>query len=93
MRLRRTATLSIRAGRECYPLGDAHSRSALENKGFGMSAPQCDPRSQLLTLLPEDELARLLPHLERVTLPLGESLCESGGVMQQAYLPLNSFIS
>ncbi|WP_170064120.1 hypothetical protein [Halomonas heilongjiangensis] len=58
-----------------------------------MSTPQYDPGGQLLVLLPEDELARLLPHLERVTLPLGKSLCESGGVMQQAYLPLNSFIS
>lgn len=58
-----------------------------------MSAPQYDPGSQLLALLPEDELARLLPHLERVTLPLGKSLCESGGVMQQVYFPLTSFIS
>ncbi len=50
-----------------------------------MSAPQDDPGSQLLAPLPEDELVRLLPHLKRVTLPLGKSLCESGGVMQQAY--------
>ncbi|WP_148255450.1 Crp/Fnr family transcriptional regulator [Aidingimonas lacisalsi] len=58
-----------------------------------MSVPQFNPRSQLLALLPDDELARLLPHLERVTLPLGKSLCESGSVMQHAYFPLDAIVS
>ncbi|WP_163558609.1 Crp/Fnr family transcriptional regulator [Halomonas sp. NO4] len=58
-----------------------------------MSAPPYDPRNQLLALLPENERARLLPHLERVALPLGKSLCESGGVMQHVYFPLDAIVS
>ncbi|MGM0702887.1 MAG: Crp/Fnr family transcriptional regulator [Pseudomonadota bacterium] len=58
-----------------------------------MSEPPYDPRNQLLALLPEDERARLLPHLERVTLPLGKSLCEAGGVMQHVYFPLDAIVS
>jgi CRP-like cAMP-binding protein len=58
-----------------------------------MSEPQCDPRCQLLALLPKEELARLLPHLERVTLPLGKSLSESGGVMRHVYFPLDCIVS
>ncbi|MCC5884408.1 MAG: Crp/Fnr family transcriptional regulator [Halomonas sp.] len=57
------------------------------------SAPQYDPRNQLLALLPEDELARLQPHLERVALPLGKSLSESGGVMHHVYFPLDAIVS
>lgn len=51
------------------------------------------PQNRLLGLLPEDEFARLEPHLERVTLPLGKSLCESGGVMQYVYFPLDAIVS
>lgn len=51
------------------------------------------PQNRLLGLLPEDEFARLEPHLERVTLPLGKSLCESGGVMQHVYFPLDAIVS
>lgn len=58
-----------------------------------MSEPPYDPRNQLLALLPEDERARLLPQLERVALPLGKSLCESGGVMQHVYFPLDAIVS
>jgi CRP-like cAMP-binding protein len=58
-----------------------------------MSVPQYDPRNQLLSLLPEDELMRLLPHLERVSLPLGKSLSESGGVMHHVYFPLDAIVS
>lgn len=58
-----------------------------------MSTPQYDPRNQLLGMLPEEELARLLPHLERVHLPLGKSLSESGGVMQHVYFPLDAIVS
>ncbi|MGM0785479.1 MAG: Crp/Fnr family transcriptional regulator [Pseudomonadota bacterium] len=58
-----------------------------------MSEPPYDPRNQLLALLPEDERARLLPQLERVALPLGQSLCESGGVMQHVYFPLDAIVS
>ena len=58
-----------------------------------MATPQYDPRNQLLGLLPEEELARLLPHLELVELPLGKSLSESGGVMEYVYFPLDAIVS
>ncbi|APX92022.1 Crp/Fnr family transcriptional regulator [Halomonas sp. 1513] len=58
-----------------------------------MLATRVDPRNQLLSLLPEEELARLEPHLERVTLPLGKSLSESGGVMHHVYFPLDAIVS
>ncbi|MBD3894742.1 Crp/Fnr family transcriptional regulator [Halomonas sp. ML-15] len=58
-----------------------------------MSTPQYDPRNRLLALLPEAEMARLLPDLERVPLPLGKSLSESGGVMQYVYFPLDAIVS
>ncbi|SEL83625.1 Crp/Fnr family transcriptional regulator [Halomonas daqiaonensis] len=58
-----------------------------------MSLPQYDSRNRLLTLLPEEDLERLLPHLERVTLPLGKSLCESGVEMDHVYFPLDAIVS
>lgn len=54
----------------------------------------CDiQQNALLGLLPEEELARLLPNLEKVTLTLGQSLCESGQQMKHVYFPLDSIVS
>ncbi|WP_336275191.1 Crp/Fnr family transcriptional regulator [Vreelandella indica] len=54
----------------------------------------CDcQQNALLGLLPEEELNQLLPHLEEVTLTLGQSLCESGQPMDYAYFPLDSIVS
>ncbi|SFU84667.1 Crp/Fnr family transcriptional regulator [Halomonas korlensis] len=50
-------------------------------------------KNGLLGSLSEDELSRILPHLEKVTLPLGESLSESGRVMNHVYFPLDSIVS
>ncbi|WP_168016804.1 helix-turn-helix domain-containing protein [Halomonas salinarum] len=50
-------------------------------------------QNALLGLLPEEELNRLWPHFERVTLTLGQSLCESGQHMNHVYFPLDSIIS
>lgn len=54
----------------------------------------CDiQQNALLGLLPEEELSRLLPNLEKVTLTLGQSLCESGQQMKHVYFPLDSIVS
>lgn len=54
----------------------------------------CDfQQNALLGLLPKEELSRLLPNLERVTLTLGQSLCESGQQMKHVYFPLDSIVS
>ncbi|QNI02785.1 Crp/Fnr family transcriptional regulator [Halomonas sp. SH5A2] len=50
-------------------------------------------KNGLLGLLQKEELARLLPDLEKVTLTLGQSLCESGQHMSHVYFPLDSIVS
>ncbi|PXX98433.1 Crp/Fnr family transcriptional regulator [Halomonas sp. LBP4] len=55
---------------------------------------QHDPRqNHLLAALPKDEYQRLAPYLERVELTLGDSLAESGKVMQHVYFPTDSIVS
>ena len=50
-------------------------------------------QNALLGVLPDEELARILPHLEKVTLTLGQSLSESGQQMEHVYFPLDSIVS
>jgi CRP-like cAMP-binding protein len=53
-----------------------------------------DPReNQLLAALPEAELKRWLPALERVSLPLGQVLYESGTTLSHAYFPTTAIVS
>ncbi len=53
-----------------------------------------DPRqNRLLGALPDDELDRLRPHLEYVTLSLGETLGEPGIPMPFVYFPTESIVS
>jgi CRP-like cAMP-binding protein len=49
--------------------------------------------NQLLAALPEAESQRWLPHLELVTMPLGEVLYESGGTLKHVYFPTTSIVS
>ncbi|SEG88680.1 Crp/Fnr family transcriptional regulator [Marinobacterium lutimaris] len=56
--------------------------------------PPVDPRqNHLLAALPEDEYARISPHLERVTLPLGYVLYESGHELRHVYFPTDAIVS
>lgn len=58
-----------------------------------MTTPH-DPRlNHLLAALPEEDYARLLPHLELVPLPLGHVLHESGMQMRHVYFPTTSIVS
>jgi CRP-like cAMP-binding protein len=50
-------------------------------------------QNSLLAALPGAELARLLPDLELVPMPLGQVLCESGGTLSHAYFPVTSIVS
>lgn len=50
-------------------------------------------QNYLLAALPADEYARLLPHLERVPMPLGKVLYEPGEKLQHAYFPTTSVVS
>ena len=56
--------------------------------------PPHDPRqNHLLDALPAAELARLLPHLELVPMPLGHSVCEPGMVMRHVFFPTTCIVS
>jgi CRP-like cAMP-binding protein len=53
-----------------------------------------DPRSNhLLAALPEAERQRWLPQLERVEMPLGQVLYESGAALDHVYFPANAIVS
>ncbi len=53
-----------------------------------------DPRAnQLLTALPPDDWQRWLPQLERVEMPLGQVLYESGTTLSHVYFPTTSIVS
>ena len=53
------------------------------------------PRKQnhLLAALPAADYERLLPHLERVPLPLGRAVYESGREQAYVYFPTDSIVS
>jgi CRP-like cAMP-binding protein len=50
-------------------------------------------QNRLLAALPSAELARWLPDLEPVELPLGKVLYESGGTMSHVYFPTTAIVS
>jgi len=50
-------------------------------------------QNHLLAALPVEALERLLPHLELVTLSLGEVLYESGDVQHHVYFPTDAIVS
>ena len=57
-------------------------------------AAQNDPKqNHLLAALPQSEFERLAPHLELVSLALGEVLYESGGRLNHVYFPTDSIVS
>src|SRR5580700_12020291 len=49
--------------------------------------------NRLLVALPRDEHDRLLPHLEKVSLPLRETLYEANGPIAHVFFPLNGVVS
>ncbi len=58
-----------------------------------MPSPHDPRQNHLLAALPEEEGAHLLPHLERVPMPLGEAVCESGIPMRHVYFPTTCIVS
>lgn len=50
-------------------------------------------QNHLLAALPAPAFNQLAPHLEQVSMQLGEVLCESGALMQHVYFPTTSIIS
>lgn len=58
-----------------------------------MSARHSLGQNHLLAVLPEQVLERLSPHLELVSMPLGEVLCESSGQLHYVYFPTTAILS
>jgi len=58
-----------------------------------MLTPVDSVENQLLTALTEAERSRLLPHLERVEMPVGKVLHESGIRLSHVYFPTTSIVS
>jgi CRP-like cAMP-binding protein len=58
-----------------------------------MSLPHSPNQNHLLAALPAAEFKRLAPHLELVTLPLGETLYEPGGQLQHVHFPTTAIVS
>jgi len=56
-------------------------------------SPHSPNQNHLLAALPGAEFDRLSPHLELVSMPLGEILYEPGGQMQHAYFPTTAIVS
>lgn len=53
-----------------------------------------NPRqNHILAALPENEYKRILPYLERIHLPLGETLTESGEYSKYVYFPTTAIVS
>jgi CRP-like cAMP-binding protein len=50
-------------------------------------------QNHLLAALPEQDFARIEPHLKLVKMPLGEVLYESGGPMRNVYFPTTVIVS
>jgi CRP-like cAMP-binding protein len=50
-------------------------------------------QNHLLAALPQEEYERIAPHLELVSMPLGEVLYESGGPLRHVYFPTTSIVS
>ena len=59
----------------------------------GFFVPARSPHNQLITALPEAELARLLPYLEPADMVLGAVIYESGCEMTHMYFPTTSIVS
>src|SRR6266705_889201 len=57
------------------------------------SAGQTPSQNRLLAALPATDFARLQPHLELVSLPLGWAVYEAGGTQGYVYFPINAIVS
>jgi CRP-like cAMP-binding protein len=65
-----------------------------ETQEILMNSLSPDPiENHLLAALPDTEWQRWLPQLERVEMPLGQVLYESGGTLSHVYFPTTAIVS
>ena len=65
----------------------------LHYEGSTINKSHSPLKNQLLAALPDADLQRWLPHLERVSLTLGQVLYESGAATAYVYFPTNAIVS
>ena len=65
----------------------------IHSRALAGSAIAATLAAALLGALPAHEYERLFPHLEWVSMPLGEVLYESGGELRYAYFPIDCIVS
>lgn len=58
-----------------------------------MDSPQSPNQNHILAALPTAEFEHIAPHLELVTMPLGDVLYESSGQLQHVYFPTTAIVS
>ena len=58
-----------------------------------MSTQHTSKQNHLLAALPETEWLRWLPWLERIDMPLGQVLYESGATLNHVYFPTTAIVS
>jgi hypothetical protein len=58
-----------------------------------LSAQHTPNQNHLLAALPAEIFERISPHLELISMPLGEVLYESGGQLQHVYFPTTAIVS
>jgi CRP-like cAMP-binding protein len=58
-----------------------------------MPSYQNNLNNHLLDVLPEEDLSRLMPHMDLVQMPLGRSLYQSGDQLTHVFFPTTSIVS
>jgi CRP-like cAMP-binding protein len=69
------------------------ARSTDKKMVIKMSALHSPNQNHLLAALPVEIFERLSPHLELVTMPLGQILYEAGGQLHYVYFPTTAIVS
>jgi CRP-like cAMP-binding protein len=64
-----------------------------ESIAMPTSAKHSASENRLLNALPEDDYARLEPHLQRIEMPLGEVIYEPDVQLRHVYFPTTSIVS
>ncbi|MDX1391026.1 MAG: Crp/Fnr family transcriptional regulator [Rheinheimera sp.] len=70
-----------------------HGRTEMHCNKAVKAAPPCPTQNLLLKALSAAAQQRLFPYLERVEMPLGKVLYESGDVMRYVYFPTDCIVS
>ena len=77
---------------DCHPCDGTNLNSDMTRNSVTTLSP--DPtENHLLAALPDAEWQRWLPQLERVEMPLGQVLYESGGTLSHVYFPTTAIVS